>query len=78
MKKQHKNLTIENLIKTKCLNQFTPFEQKEIEKGLASKVDVAIYANRKYTDFQMKEIRLGLEKNSNVKFTKIQSSPMNK
>ena len=61
MKKQHKNLSIENLIKTKWFNQFTPFEQKEIEKGLASKVDTAIYANRKYTDFQMKEIRLGLE-----------------
>ena len=48
MKKQHKNLSIDNLIKTKWFNQFTPFEQREIEKGLDSKEDVSIYANRKY------------------------------
>ncbi len=48
MKKQYKNLSIENLKKTEWINQFTPFEQREIEKGLDSKVDVSIYANRKY------------------------------
>ena len=61
MKKQYNNLSIENLMKTNWINQFTPFQKNEIKKGLASKVDVSIYANRKYTDFQMKEIRLGLE-----------------
>ena len=61
MKKQYNNLSIENLMKTNWINQFTPFQKNEIKKGLESKVNVSLYANRKYTDFQMKEIRLGLE-----------------
>ena len=66
MKKQYNNLSIENLMKTNWINQFTPFQKNEIKKGLESKVNVSLYANRKYTDFQMKEIRLGLKDNIDV------------
>ena len=39
---------------------------EEIRLGLKNKVDVSVYANKKYDNKQMKEIRLGLEANIDV------------
>ena len=67
MNKIHKNLNIENLMKTEWFNQFNENQQYEILKGLEDNLDVSIYAKKDYSREQMREIREGLESKLDVK-----------
>ena len=66
MEKIYNNLTVENLTKTDCFNQFNYFQQQEIKQGLQDNLDVSIYAKEEFTGKQMEQIRLGLEQGLNV------------
>ena len=66
MKKIYNNLSIENLIKTDCFNQFNYFQQKEIKQGLQDNLDVLIYAKPEYSDSKMMQIRIGLLKKLDI------------
>lgn len=46
---------------------FTPEQAAEIKKGMENKVNVKIFANRKYSPEQMRVLREGLEDKVNVK-----------
>ena len=77
MKKEFKNLTVDNLIKTEWFNQFDKQQKKLIIEGLQENLNVLLYAKTKYScgqmahlkaganpdfnNFQMNEIRLGLQ-----------------
>ena len=66
MKKEHKNLNPDNLIKTEAYSNFTDKEKEEILKGLQVGLDVSIYAKKDFNWKQMEQIRLGLEDNLDV------------
>ena len=66
MNKIHNNLTIENLMKTECFNQFNKQQQKVIILGLEQNLDISIYAKNEFEWEQMEEIREGLENNLDV------------
>ena len=66
MEKIYNNLSIENLTKTDWFNQFHPYQQEEIIKGLKANIDVSIYAKKEYYWSQMAQIRLGLLFNVDV------------
>ena len=66
MKKEHKNLNPENLIKSEAYSKFVDKEKEEILKGLQAGLDVSIYAKNCFTYMQMGEIRRGLEKGLDV------------
>ena len=66
MKKQHKNLSIDNLTKTEWFNQFNEEQKNEILNGLEDNLDVSIYAKPEFDCLEMEEIRLGLEDDLDV------------
>ena len=66
MIKEHNNLNVENLVKTKWFNQFNELQQEQIKLGLEKQLDVSIYAKKDFTWEQMVEIREGLEKNVDI------------
>ena len=66
MEKIYNNLTIDNLVKTDWINQFRKTQQREIAKGYVKKVNILVYAKKKYSGKQMAEIRKGLEDNLDV------------
>ena len=60
MEKIHKNLTIDNLMKTDWINQFNEYQIRKIKQGLRNKVDISWYAKKEFNWLQMEQIRLGL------------------
>ena len=66
MKKEHKNLNPDNLIKTEAYSNFTDKEKEEILKGLQVGLDVSIYAKPEISDEQMGQIREKLQKESTL------------
>ena len=66
MKKQYNNLTIENLMKTECFNQFNKKQMREIREGLKANLDVSVYAKTEFNWLQMREIKRGLLANVDV------------
>ena len=66
MKKEHKNLNPDNLIKSEAYSKFIDKEKEEILKGLQAGLDVSIYAKKEYSWDQMREIRLGLKSGVDV------------
>ena len=66
MEKIYNNLSIENLTKTDWFNQFHPYQQEEIIKGLKANIDVSIYAKPEYSWRAMKKIRTQLLKKSTL------------
>ena len=66
MKKEFKNLTIDNLIKTDWFNQFDSKQKKLIIEGLQDNLDVLIYAKTKYNWAQMAHLKAGLKKNLDI------------
>ncbi len=66
MKKQHKNLSIDNLTKTEWFNQFNEEQKNEILNGLEDNLDVSIYAKPEFDEYQMNVIRFGLKQKLDV------------
>ena len=66
MKKQHKNLSIDNLTKTEWFNQFNEGQKNEILNGLEDNLDVSIYAKPEFDEYQMNVIRFGLKQKLDV------------
>ena len=66
MEKIYNNLSIENLTKTDWFNQFHPYQQEEIIKGLKANIDVSIYAKPEYSWRVMRKIRNHLLKRSTL------------
>ena len=66
MNKIHNNLNIDNLMKTDWINQFKPYQQKEIKDGYVNNLDISIYAKKEFDWMQMRKIRLGLIDNLDV------------
>ena len=53
MKKEHKNLNPDNLIKSEAYSKFVDKEKEEILKGLQAGLDVSIYAKKEFDSCQM-------------------------
>ena len=68
MNKIYNNLTYRNLIKTDWIEQFDEAQQREIERGIESQVDILVYAKTDYDSFQMFEIRIGLQEDLDVSY----------
>ena len=69
MNENYNNLTVGNLMKTDWFNQFDKYQPEqrwEIVCGLEKKIDISVYAKKKFNWKQMREIRLGLERNLDV------------
>ena len=66
MKKEFKNLTVDNLIKTECFNQFDKKQKKLIVEGLQENLDVFLYAKTEYNWGQMAHLKAGLKKNLDI------------
>ena len=66
MKKEFKNLTVDNLIKTDWFNQFDKQQKKLIIEGLQENLDVFLYAKTKYSWGQMAHLKAGLKKNLDI------------
>ena len=62
MKKQHKNLSIENLMKTNWFNQFNSDQKRQILLGIEENVDVLQYAKSDLHYREMEELRLKRKK----------------
>ena len=74
MKKEFKNLTVDNLIKTKWFNRFNKKQQEQIMLGLKNKIDVSIYAKSELSVEEMEEIRKRLEKEAREKLENEQNT----
>ena len=66
MKKELKNLSIDNLIKTEWFNQFDSKQKKLIIEGLQENLDVFLYAKTKYSWGQIAHLKAGLKKNLDI------------
>ena len=66
MKKEHKNLNPENLIKSEVYSKFVDKEKEEILKGLQVGLDVSIYAKKEFDWKEMREKREKLENEQNT------------
>ena len=66
MKKEFKNLTVDNLIKTEWFNQFDSKQKKLIIEGLQENLNVFIYAKTKYSWSQMAHLKAGLKANLDI------------
>ena len=66
MKKECRNLTVDNLIKTEWFNQFDKQQKKLIIEGLQENLDVFLYAKTKYSWAQMAHLKAGLKKNLDI------------
>ena len=66
MKKEFKNLTVDNLIKTEWFNQFDKKQKKLIIEGLQENLNVFLYAKTKYSWEQMAHLKAGLKKNLDI------------
>ena len=66
MKKEFKNLTVDNLIKTEWFNQFDKQQKKLIIEGLQENLNVFLYAKTKYSWGQMAHLKAGLKKNLDI------------
>ena len=66
MKKEFKNLTVDNLIKTEWFNQFDKKQKKLIVEGLQENLDVFLYAKTEYNWGQMAHLKAGLKKNLDI------------
>ena len=66
MKKEFKNLTVYNLIRTEWFNQFDKQQKKLIVEGLQENLNVFLYAKTEYNWGQMAHLKAGLKKNLDV------------
>ena len=66
MKKECRNLTVDNLIKTEWFNQFDKQQKKLIIEGIQENLDVFLYAKTKYSWGQMAHLKAGLKKNLDI------------
>ena len=66
MKKEFKNLTVDNLIKTEWFNQFDSKQKKLIVEGLQENLNVFLYAKKEYSWDQMAHLKAGLKKNLDI------------
>ena len=66
MKKEFKNLTVDNLIKTEWFNQFDKQQKKLIIEGLQENLNVFLYAKKEYNWGQMAHLKAGLKKNLDI------------
>ena len=66
MKKECRNLTVDNLIRTEWFNQFDKQQKKLIVEGLQENLDVFLYAKTKYSWGQMAHLKAGLKKNLDI------------
>ena len=66
MKKECRNLTVDNLIRTEWFNQFDKQQKKLIVEGLQENLDVFLYAKTKYSWDQMAHLKAGLKKNLDI------------
>ena len=66
MKKEFKNLTVDNLIKTEWFNQFDKKQKKLIVEGLQENLNVFLYAKTEYNWGQMAHLKAGLKKNLDI------------
>ena len=66
MKKERRNLTVDNLIRTEWFNQFDKQQKKLIVEGLQENLDVFLYAKTKYSWGQMAHLKAGLKKNLDI------------
>ena len=66
MKKEFKNLTVDNLIKTEWFNQFDKKQKKLIIEGLQENLNIFLYAKTKYRWEQMAHLKAGLKKNLDI------------
>ena len=66
MKKECRNLTVDNLIKTEWFNQFDKQQKKLIIEGLQENLNVLLYAKTKYSWNQMAHLKAGLKKNLDI------------
>ncbi len=66
MKKEFKNLTVDNLIRTEWFNQFDKQQKKLIVEGLQENLNVFLYAKTEYNWGQMAHLKAGLKKNLDV------------
>ena len=66
MKKEFKNLTVDNLIKTEWFNQFDKKQKKLIIEGLQENLNVLLYAKKEYNWGQMAHLKAGLKKNLDI------------
>ena len=66
MKKEFKNLTVDNLIKTDWFNQFNRNQKRQILLGIENNLEVSLYAKQENKGYQMREIRLGLQNSLDV------------
>ena len=66
MKKEFKNLTVDNLIKTEWFNQFDKKQKKLIIEGLQENLNVFFYAKTEYNWGQMAHLKAGLKKNLDI------------
>jgi len=66
MKKELKNLSIDNLIKTEWFNQFDKQQKKLIIEGLQENLNVFLYAKKEYSWDQMAHLKAGLKANLDI------------
>ena len=66
MKKECRNLTVDNLIKTEWFNQFDKQQKKLIIEGLQENLNVFLYAKAEYNWGQMAHLKAGLKKNLDI------------
>ena len=66
MKKEFKNLTVDNLIRTEWFNQFDKKQKKLIIDGLQENLNVFLYAKTKYSWGQMAHLKAGLKANLDI------------
>ena len=66
MRKECRNLTVDNLIKTEWFNQFDKKQKKLIIEGLQENLNVFLYAKKEYSWDQMAHLKAGLKKNLDI------------
>ena len=66
MKKEFKNLTVDNLIRTEWFNQFNKKQKKLIIEGLQENLNVLLYVKKEYSWDQMAHLKAGLKKNLDI------------
>ena len=66
MRKECRNLTVDNLIKTEWFNQFDKKQKKLIVEGLQENLNVFLYAKTEYSWGQMAHLKAGLKKNLDI------------
>ena len=66
MRKECRNLTVDNLIKTEWFNQFDKQQKKLIIEGLQENLNVFLYAKTKYSWGQMAHLKAVLKKNLDI------------